>query len=406
MEKTIVLLGTLDTKGAEYAYVRDRIVEQGCRVIVVDAGILGQPRFQADITRQQVAQASGSTLEQIASSSKAPGEAMEVMIKGAVQIVHDLRQSGQLDGILALGGSVGTMLGTAAMRSLPLGIPKVMVTTQASGDVRAYVGTKDVVMFPSLADIVGLNRITESVLTSAAGAIVGMARTAPGLVSSDRPLIGLTLHGDLMSCVNVVMELLEERGYELVVLHAIGSGGMMLEEWAEQGLLDGVFDLVTTEVLQHMVRGLYDAGPTRMEAAGKRGMPQLVAPGKADIITFDGTKGTPEHLKGRMTAMHTPVRCVARTTKEERALLGKTIAEKLNKALGPAAVIIPKRGVSPADSEGNEWYDPEANLAFSEAVKKAVKPEVRVLEVDAHINDRIFAETAVALLDELMKSAR
>ncbi len=405
MEKTIVLLGTLDTKGAEYGYVRDRIVEQGCRAMVIDAGILGQPGFQPDITRQQVAQAAGSTLEQIAASARGAGEGMEVMIKGAVKIVNDLHQSGQLDGIIALGGSVGTMLGTAAMRSLPLGVPKVMVTTQASGDVRSYVGTKDVVMFPSLADIVGLNRISKSVLTSAAGAVVGMARAAPGLGSSDRPLIGLTLHGDLMPCVNAVMELLDKKGYEVVVLHAIGSGGRMLEEWAEQGLLDGVFDLVTTEVLQHMFDGLYDAGPTRMEAAGAKGIPQLVAPGKADIITYDGTKGTPERLKDRKIAMHTPVRMIARTTKEERAELGRVMAEKLNKARGPAAVIIPKGGFSLADREGDDWYDPEANLAFIEALKRDLRPEVRLAEVDANINDRIFAEAAAVLFDELMHSA-
>jgi uncharacterized protein (UPF0261 family) len=408
MEKTVVLLGTLDTKGVEYGYVREKIVEQGCRVIVIDAGILEKPRLQPDITRQQVAEAAGTTMEQMASSKGAggAGEAMEVMIKGAIKIVRDLHRSGQLDGILSLGGSVGTMLGTAAMRALPLGIPKVMVTTQAFGDTRPYVGTKDIVMIPSMADIVGLNRIMKQVLALAAGAVVGMVRAVPGPMPSDRPLIGLSLHGDLMLCANAVMELLEKSGYEVVVLHAIGSGGRILEEWAEQSFLNGVFDLVTTEVLQHIFGGLYDAGPTRMEAASARGIPQLVAPGKADITVFDGTKGIPEHLRGRMIAMHTPVRMCARTNKEERARLGEAIAEKLNKATGPAAVIIPKRGVSRDDKEGSDWYDPEANLALTEAVKKHLKPGIELVEVDAHINDRLFAETAVRLLDELMHRAR
>ncbi len=402
MQKTIVLIGTLDTKGAEYGYIRDRIVEQGPRVIVVDVGILGKPLFQPDITREQVAQAAGVSIEEVA-SSKEEGEAIQPMSEGAVKIVQELHRSGKLDGILALGGSMGTMLGTAAMRALPLGIAKVMVSTQASGDTRPYVGTKDIVMIPSLADIVGLNRITKNVLTVAAGAIVGMVNAAAGPVPSDKPLIGLTLHGDLMPCANSVMELLEQRGYEVVVVHAIGIGGRTLEEWIEQGLIDGVFDLVTTEVLQRMYGGLYDAGAARLETAGTKGIPQLVAPGKADIITFDMTQGIPEHLRGRKLSVHTPVRVVARTTKEERAELGRVMAEKLNKAIGPTAVIIPKQGFSAADKEGNDWYDPEANLALINALKRNLKPEIKLVEMDAHINDKLFAETAAKLLHELMQ---
>ena len=405
MEKTIVLIGTLDTKGVEYGYIRDRIVEQGCRVIVVDVGILGKPLFQPDITREQVAQAAELSIEEVASSGE-EGEAVQAMSKGAVKIVQELYQSGELDGVMSLGGTMGTMLGTTAMRALPLGIPKVMVSTQASGDTSPYVGTKDIVMIPSLADIVGLNRITKNVLTIAVGAVVGMVKAAPGPAPSDKPLIGLTLQGDLMPCANSVMELLEQRGYEIVVLHAIGIGGKTLEEWIEQGLLDGVFDLVTTEVLQHMFHGLNDAGPARLEAAGRKGIPQLVAPGKADIITFDMTQGIPERLRDRKLSVHTPIRVVARTTKEERAQLGTVMAEKLNKAIGPTTVIIPKKGFSAADKEGNDWYDPEANLALIEALKRDLKPEIKLVEVDAHINDRLFAETAAMLLDESMQLHR
>jgi uncharacterized protein (UPF0261 family) len=405
MEKTIVLIGTLDTKGTEYGYIRDRIMEQGCRVIVVDVGILGRPSFQPDITREQVAQAAGLSIEEVA-SSREEGEAVQAMSKGAVKIAQELYQSGELDGVLSLGGTMGAMMGTAAMRALPLGIPKVMVSTQASGDTSPYVGTKDIVMIPSLADIVGLNRITKNVLTLAAGAVVGMVNAAPGPVPSDKPLIGLTLQGDLMPCANYVMELLEQRGYEVVVLHAVGTGGKTLEEWIEQGLLAGVFDLVTTEILQHIYGGLNDAGPARLEAAGARGIPQLVAPGKADIIAFDGTQGIPEHLRGRKLLMHTPIRVVARTTREERAQMGRVMAEKLNKAIGPTAVIIPKKGFSGPDKEGNDWHDPEANLALIEALKRDLKLEIKLVEVDAHINDKLFAETAAMLLDELMQLYR
>ena len=209
-----------------------------------------------------------------------------------------------------------------------------------------------------------------------------------------------------MPCANSVIELLEQRGYEVVVLHAVGTGGKTLEEWVEQGLIDGVFDLVTTEVLQNMYGGLNDAGPARLEAAGTRGIPQLVAPGKADIITFDGTQGIPEHLRGRKLLVHTPIRVMARTTKEERAHMGRVMAEKLNKAIGPTAVIIPKKGFSGPDKEGNDWHDPEANLALIEALKRDLKPEIKLVEVDAHINDRLFAETAATLLHELMQPYR
>ena len=408
MEKTIVLIGTLDTKGAEYEYIRDRIVEQGCRVITMDVGILGKPLFEPDITREQVIQAAGLSTEEL-TSFKEEGEAIQAMSKGAVKIVQELYQRGDLDGILSLGGTMGTYIGTAVMRALPLGIPKVMVSTQASGDTRPYVGTKDIVMIPSVSDILGLNRITKNMLTLAAGAIVGMVKVARGPVSpvpSDKPLIGLTVHGDLMPCANFFTELLEQKGYEVVVFHAVGIGGETFEEWIEQGLLSGVFDLVTTEVLQRMVGGLYDAGPTRLEAAGTKGIPQLVAPGKIDTIAFNINQMIPERLRGRKLYMHTPVRVGVPTTKEERALYGKVMAEKLNKSIGPTAVIIPKKGFSGVDREGNEWYDPEANLAFIEALKKNLKKEIRVVEVDAHINDRLFAETAATLLDELMREAR
>ena len=315
----------------------------------------------------------------------------------------------EFETILSLGGTMGTYIGTAVMRALPLGIPKVMVFTQASGDTPPYVGTKDIIMIPSVADIFGLNRITKNMLTLDAGAIVGMVKVARSPVSpvpSDKPLIGLTVHGDFMPCANFIIELLEQKGYEVVVFHAVGIGGKTLEEWVEQGLLSGVFDLVTTEVLQHMFGGLYDAGPTRLEAAGANGIPQLVAPGKIDTITFDPNLGIPERFKGRKLYAHTPARVGVPTTKEERALLGKVMAEKLNKAIGPTAVIIPKKGFSGVDKEDNEWHDPEANLAFTEALKKNLKQGIRVVEVDAHINDKLFAETAATLLDKLMHEAR
>jgi len=401
MQNTVVLLGTLDTKGIEFGYVREKIMEQGCRAIVVDAGVLGQPLLQPDITREQVAQAAGSTLKDVIALGDEE-KAIALMSRGATAVVQQLYQSGRLDGILALGGTMGTFLATAAMRALPIGVPKVMVSTVAAWDTRLYLGSKDITMIAPVADILGLNRITKRLLATAAGAIVGMVRADPGPLPAEKPLIAITLHGDMMPCANTAKELLEGKGYEVIVFPATGTGGKALEEWIEQGLINGVFDMITHEVMCNLFGGLEDAGANRLEAAGKKGIPQVVAPGKAEAISFDMTHGMPEHLKGRKLWMHTSAAGLVHARKEEMALFGKVVAEKLNKATGPTAVIIPKRGFSARDRAGDEWHEPEANLALIEALKTSIEPKIQIVEVDAHINDRLFAETAAILLDELM----
>ena len=401
MQNTVVLLGTLDTKGIEFGYVKEKIMEQGCRAVVVDAGVLGKPLLQPDITREQVAQAAGSTLKDVIALGDEE-KAIALMSRGATAVVQQLYQSGRLDGILALGGTMGTFLATAAMRALPIGVPKVMVSTVAAWDTRLYLGSKDITMIAPVADILGLNRITKRLLATAAGAIVGMVRADPGPLPAEKPLIAITLHGDMMPCANTAKELLEGKGYEVIVFPATGTGGKALEEWIEQGLINGVFDMITHEVMCNLFSGLEDAGPNRLEAAGKKGIPQVVAPGKAEAISFDMTHGMPEHLKGRKLWMHTSAAGLVHARKEEMALFGKVVAEKLNKATGPTAVIIPKRGFSARDRAGDEWHEPEANLALIEALKTSIEPKIQIVEVDAHINDRLFAETAAILLDELM----
>jgi uncharacterized protein (UPF0261 family) len=404
MGKTIVLVGTLDTKGIEFGYVKDKIVEQGHQVIVVDVGILGSPLLEPDIDHDQVAQAAGTTIEAIISQGK-EGVAIELMTEGAVKIVRELYQSGKVDGIMSLGGSMGTSLATAVMRSLPIGIPKVMVSTMASSDTRPYVDNKDIVMMPSVADIMGLNPIAKRVLAIAAGAVIGMVAADPGLVHSDKPVIGLTLHGDLVPGMRLIKTLLEERGYETVIFAAVGSGGKTLEELIEQGLISGVFDLAPHEIAGHIFGGICDAGPDRLEAAGRRGIPQLVVPGKLDIVSFGVGLGIPPKLKGRKPWMHNPIIGIIRLNKEEMALVGKVVVEKLNKATGPTAVMIPKRGLSDYGKGWEAFYDADANSALFQVLKSGLKQEIRVVEVDAHINDRLFAEKATALLDELMHKA-
>lgn len=404
MGKTIVLVGTLDTKGIEFGYVKDKIVGQGHQVIVVDVGILGKPLLRPDITHDQVAQAAGTTIEDIISQGQ-EGVAIERMTEGAVKIIQGLYQSGKVDAIMALGGSMGTSLAAAVMRSLPIGIPKLMVSTMASSDTRPYVDNKDIVMMPSVTDIVGLNPIAKRVLAMAAGAVVGMVAADPGLVRSDKPVVGLTLHGDLTPGMRLIKALLEQKGYEVVVFAAVGSGGKTLEELTEQGLIDGVFDLTTHEIASRLFGGICDAGPHRLEAAGRRGVPQLIVPGKLDIVSFNVGLGIPPHFKGRKPWMHNPVIGVIRLNKEEMTLVGKVVVDKLNKAVGPTAVIIPRRGLSAYGKGWEAFYDVEADSALFEVLKRGLKPEIRVVEVDAGINDRVFAEKATALLDELMHQA-
>jgi len=402
MEKTILLLGTMDTKGLEFGYVREKITENRHRVIVLDAGILGAPQLQADISNEQVAQAVGTSIRDLVAQGK-EGAAIELMTKGASNIVQRLYRSGKFDGILALGGSMGTSLATAVMRTLPIGIPKVMVSTMASSDTRVYLDNKDIVMIPSVADIVGLNPVTKRVLATAAGAISGMVASDPGPIPSEKPLIGLTLHGDLMPCMHFSKTMLEEMGYEVVVFAAVGSGGKTMEELIEQGVINGVFDLVTHEIACHQFGGLCDAGPSRLEAAGKKGIPQLVVPAKTDILSFSPSLGLPERFQGRRAWMHNPDLGLIRLNKQEMSLVGHTMADKLNKALGPTAVIIPKRGLSSYGKGWEEFYDAEADSALFEVLQSRLKTEIEVVKVDARINDRTFAERATDLMDELMQ---
>lgn len=404
MEKTILLLGTMDTKGIEFGYVRERIREKGHRALVIDVGILGEHPLDVDISREEVARSAGTSLQDVIDQGK-EGVAIELMAKGAARIVQGLHSSHKIDGIMALGGTMGTSLAAAVMRTLPIGMPKVMVSTMASTDTRPYIDNKDIVMIPSVSDIVGLNRVTKRVLATAAGAIVGMVTADPGPIQSDKPLIGLTLHGDLMPCMETCKSILDQRGYEVVVFAAVGSGGKTFEELIEQDVINGALDLVTHEIVCQLFGGLCDAGHLRLEAAGKKGIPQLVVPGKVDILSFSPRQGIPERFKGRPIWMHNPDLGVIRLNKEEMSLVAETMCRKLNQSVGPTAVIIPKRGLSGYGKGWEDFYDAEADFALFDILNERLKPEINVVEMDAHIKDRLFAERATDLLDELMHKA-
>ena len=402
---TVVLLGTLDTKGVEYEYLRDRVRAAGCEVILVDAGIKGTPLTRPDVTREEVAKEVGADVAQLAAGGDR-GAAVETMARGATAMVLDLFSQGRLHGILGLGGSGGSALVTQAMRALPIGVPKLMVSTLASGDTRPYVGAVDVSMMYSVVDIAGINRISERILTNAAAAIAGMARAYAGFQLSPgvKLLVGATMFGVTTPCVTEARKYLEERGYEVLVFHATGTGGRSMEALVNGGFLAGVLDVTTTELADELVGGVLSAGPDRLEAAGNHSLPQVISLGALDMVNFGPMDTVPEKFKHRKLYKHNPTVTLMRTTPEECAELGRIIARKLNKAKGPVALFIPLRGVSMIATQGGAFYDPAADRALIDNLNAELHSHVEVHELDMDINDPRFAWAMVSRLDEFVRA--
>jgi uncharacterized protein (UPF0261 family) len=406
MQKTIALLGTFDTKGKEFGYVKEVIESRGHKVLLIDAGIVGEPKITPDIPRDEVAKRAGYTIEELAKADR--GVAIEAMSKGATALILELYQEGKIDGILSLGGSGGTSLATPAMRALPVGVPKLMVSTMASGDTRPYVDIKDVTMMYSVVDISGINRLSSRILANAAGAICGMVEaevpksaTAGG---EQKPLIGATMFGLTTPCVEKVRSVLEQNGCELLVFHATGTGGRAMESLIESGFIDAVADITTTEWADELVGGVLSAGPTRLDAAAKRGIPQVVSVGALDMVNFGPMDTVPEKFRSRKLHVHNPTVTLMRTTVEENHKLGEIIAKKLNQAKGPVIVFLPLKGVSGIDKEGMPFYDPEADAALFESLKQNLRPDIEVRELDYHINDPEFAEAMANALLQLIRN--
>jgi len=402
LQKTIVCIGTLDTKGSEIQYVKNIIEQRGHRVLLIDDGILGAPTISADISRGDVAIAAGSTLEQIRGMGSEI-KALEMMTEGLCKIVKHLYQSGNLDGVISVGGGMGTSMATAAMRELPLGIPKLMVSTKVaqSGVAKVYMGTKDITMVSSVADIAGLNRLTKKIAANAAGAIVGMVESLEVEIG-DNPLVVMSMNGTTTKCGSKVMSILEGEKYEVVVFHSIGVGGRALEEFVRNESVEGVIELGLNEIGNELFGGLAKAGPNRLEAAGEKGILQIITLGSVDFINFLGPETVPPQYKDRNLMYHNPQATTLRLNQDEMRLVAEVIAEKLNRANGPVKVLIPTRGFSSWDQEGKSFYDPDADKIFIDSLKRSLHPSIMVSEIDAHINDEQFAE---AIVEEFCKRA-
>jgi uncharacterized protein (UPF0261 family) len=398
---TVVLAGTLDTKGIEYAFVRDRLREQGVDVILVDAGVLGSPLAEPDIAREEVAQAGGADLADLSAAGDR-GKAVEAMAGGLGVVVRRLHEEGKLDAILGLGGSGGSSLITAAMRELPIGVPKLIVSTVASGDTRPYVGTVDLTMMHSVVDIAGINPISVRILTNAAAAAAALAKANADFkpTAQSKPMIGATMFGVTTPCLTVARERLEALGYEVLVFHATGAGGQSMERLMRDGYITGALDVTTTELADDLVGGVFSAGPDRLEAAGELGIPQVVSLGALDMVNFGPSETVPEKFRGRLLYKHNPTITLMRTTPEENAELGKRLAEKLNRARGPVTLFIPLKGVSLIAVEGQVFHDPAADAALFGAIREHIGDHVEVREVDTDVNDPAFAAAMADALHE------
>jgi len=398
---TIALLGTMDTKGVEHGFVAEQIRARGHRTLVIDLGTDGPPQLQPDITREEVARVAGLDLAALVARHDR-GEAVAAMSQAAPAILSKLYAEARIDGVISLGGGGGTAIATAGMRALPLGFPKLMVSTLASGNTAQYVGVKDIVMMPSIVDVAGLNRISRQILSRAAGAICGMVE-AQAPAAQDKPIIVASMFGNTTECVQKAKGILEAAGYEVLVFHATGTGGRTMESLIESGLVAGVLDVTTTEWADELVGGFLGAGPHRMEAAARKSVPAIVAPGCLDMVNFHAPETVPAKFADRTFYRHNPQVTLMRTNPEECAQLGRIIAEKVNLSTGPVTVLLPKKAISVISAEGQPFHDPAADAALFEAIKTHLRKDIPVVELDTVINDPAFAEACATTLLRLVK---
>lgn len=398
----VYLLATLDTKGAEADFVRARLIALGLKVVLIDTGCLGAATVAAEVSREEVFRAAGeSHAEFVARGDR--GAAVSAAARGAVNLVSAAYARGEVDGVLALGGSAGTTIGAAAMRALPLGVPKVMVSTLASGNVRAWVGDKDICMLNSVVDIAGINRISRRVLSEAAAATAGMVRFRASETDDDRPLIAATMFGVTTPCIQHARGILEAAGYEVLVFHATGNGGQAMESLIRDGLIAGVLDITTTELADELVGGILSAGPDRLTAAGARGVPQVISVGALDMVNFGPRESVPARFADRQFHVHNSTVTLMRTTAAENARMGAEIGRKAAAAKGPVTILLPRQGVSAIDRAGQPFDDPATREALFHAIRDTAG-SVTVRELDCHLNDPLFAEAVAESLLAALKS--
>lgn len=404
MSGTIAIIGAFDTKGAEYAFLREQILAHGHTVLTINIGSIGSTTlFPVDVDADEVAKAGAKDITVIQKQDR--GEAMKAMSACTPMIVKRLYEQGRFDGIIGMGGSGGSSIITAGMQVLPVGVPKVCVSTTASGDTSAYVGTKDITMIPSIVDVAGINRISRMIFARAAGAICGMVETKLPTSTEDKPIITASMFGNTTTCVDAARQTLTDKGYEVLVFHATGTGGKTMESLVSEGLVDAVLDITTTEWADTVCGGVFDAGSERLSAPGQKGIPHLIVPGCVDMANFRGMDTVPQKYKDAKRTFYewNPSVTLMRTNLEENQKMGKIFAEKANAAKGPVAFLIPLKGVSILDGDGELFCDRKADQAMFDAIKRNLKEGISVVELDYNINDPEFSAKAVEMMLELIE---
>lgn len=408
MPQTVCVLGAFDTKGEDHAFLREEIQKRGHQVLTVNIGILATTTlFPVDVEADVVLKAAGFDLGEIR-VRKDKAEAMKALDQGAPKLVQELYEQRKFDGIIGMGGSGGSSILASAMRALPIGVPKVLVSTVASGDVSFYVRGKDITMIPSIVDVAGLNRISRLIYSRAAGAICGMVESAPPKTSEDLPIITASMFGNTTECVNECARSLKASGFEVLVFHATGAGGRAMETLVLDGLVEAVLDITTTEWADELCHGVFSAGPERLDAPGKRGIPHLIVPGCVDMVNFGAPSTVPEEYRkaNRLFYEWNPSVTLMRTNAAENCQIGEIFARKANAAAGPVAFLIPRRGVSMLDADGQLFCDRVADQAMIDGIKANLKPAIPLVEVDLNINDSAFAAKAVSMLLELISQKK
>jgi uncharacterized protein (UPF0261 family) len=404
--KTICIIGAFDTKGEDHAFLREQILAKGLQVITINIGVLGSTDlFPVDFDGDTVLAANGLSLASYR-AGKDKAEAMKAFAASIPKLVRQLFDQGRFDGIVGMGGSGGSSIIAAGMRALPIGVPKLLVSTVAAGDVSFYVRGKDITMTPSIVDVAGLNRISRTVYTRAAGAICGMVNTELPANKEDRPIIVASMFGNTTDCVNSCVKSLRKTGYEVLVFHATGAGGRAMETLVTDGLVEGVLDVTTTEWADELCHGVFNAGPERLDAPGRNRIPHLIVPGCVDMVNFGAPDTVPERYRQakRLFYEWNPSVTLMRTNAEENHRLGEIFAEKANAAKGPVAFLLPLRGVSMLDGDGQPFCDRKADRAMFDALKQKLRPNIPIVELDVNINDPAFAAKSVEMMLDLLRS--
>lgn len=402
MPKTVLLIGAFDAKGEEYAFAIKKIEAQGCKILTMNFGTLGSTDlFPVDVDNAAVAKAGGADINQI-QKERDRGKAMAAMARGVAVLTSKMYQEGQFDGVFGMGGSGGSSVISNAMRALPIGTPKVLISTVAAGNTSLLAGVKDVTMIPSVVDVAGLNPISEKIFTEGVGAICGMVKMDYTPSTKQKPVIAASMFGNTTECVDMCRANLVDKGYEVLVFHCTGTGGKTMEGLVDEGFVYAVLDITTTEWADEICDGVYNAGPDRLSAPGRVGIPHLIVPGCVDMANYGPISTVPERYKGRNLYEWNPNVTLMRTNMEENIRMGEVFAEKANASKGRVAFLFPMKGVSILDSEGERFWWPEADQAMFDAIRKNLKPGIEVVEIDANINDRIFADKAVEMLMSLM----